>query len=127
MKLIGLILALVTVFTVSSFGQVENLDEDYCIAVPSASFPGGQDSLINFIKGNLKFPHVDGPISGKVFVQFIVNTDGSITDLKVLKGLCEQCDKNALEALSKMPKWTPAKKDGKPVKSRVIIPVNFKL
>lgn len=127
MKVIGLILILVTGFTLTSLGQVENVDEDFCLPDIDASFVGGRDSLTNFIKKNLKFPYLDRPVSGKVFIEFIVHEDGSTTDLKVLKGLCEPCDRNAIEALSKMPKWTPAKKNDKPVKSRVIIPVTFKL
>jgi len=127
MKVIGIILILVTGITLTSLGQVENVDEDFCLPDIDASYAGGQDSLMTFIKRNLKFPRLDRTVSGKVFVEFVVHEDGSTTDLKVLKGLCEQCDKNALEALSKMPKWTPAKKDDKPVKSRVIIPIIFKL
>jgi periplasmic protein TonB len=127
MKAKGFILALLTVITLNVFGQEENIDEDFCIPTQSAAYPGGQDSLKNFLKKNLKSPLIYKNVSGKVFVQFIVGIDGSVTEPKVIKGQCDQCDSNALEVISQMPKWVPAKKDGRPVKSRVIIPIIFSL
>lgn len=78
-----------------------------CPIEQSPAFPGGLDSLRNFISKNLKHPRKD--IEGKVFIQFAVNKDSSLSDIEVIKGLCKSCDKNAMEVISKMPNWIPGK------------------
>src|SRR5215831_7323990 len=67
----------------------------YTVVEIQTEFPGGWDSLNVFIKKNLKHPKKDA--EGKVFVNFIVNIDGSLSDFTVVKGLCEECDKNAVD------------------------------
>jgi len=90
-----------------------------------AEFPGGYDSMKTFIRRNTRYPSPRTCVEGNVFVQFIVNEDGSVTDAKVIRGLCEQCDRNALLVISKMPKWMPARENGKFLKSKLIIPIKF--
>jgi protein TonB len=91
------------------------------------SFPGGIDSLEMFTAKNLRYPYKRLDVEGRVYVQFTVNNDGSLSDAKVIKGLCEPCDKNALELFSIMPKWIPGRMYDKPVKMQMIYPVKFKL
>ena len=64
---------------------------------------------------------------GKVFVQFVVDQDGSLTDIKVTRGIHPKCDEEALRVVRNAPKWKPATQRGKPVKVLVTIPINFKL
>lgn len=98
-----------------------------CPVEQSPAFPGGLDSLKSFISKNLKYPYKRQDVEGKVFVQFVVNEDGSISDVNVIKGLCEPCDKNAIEVISKMPKWIPGKVQDKIVKTKMVIPIKFEL
>lgn len=91
-----------------------------CLPETQPEFPGGQNALVKFINQNLKItPNIAGR-NGKVFVSFIVNEDGSLTDITILKGLCDVCDENSLEVFKKMPKWIPGKLNGKPSKKRGI-------
>lgn len=93
-------------------------------------FPGGRDSLLTFLSANVKYPKElgDAHISGRVIVQFIVDTDGAITDVVVVRSSGEPLlDKEAMRVVKKMPKWTPGKHEGKTVRVRYTIPINFKL
>jgi protein TonB len=92
-----------------------------------ATYPGGIDSLKKFIKKNLKYPKDYVDVEGKVYVKFIVNEDGSLSDFEIAKGLRKEYDKNAIDALKKMPKWIPAKQNGKIVRSYFVVPIAFNL
>ena len=90
---------------------------------------GGMSAFKQFLKKNLKYPNQARRmgIEGKVFVQFVVDKDGSLNDIKVLKGIGGGCDEEAVRVLKKHPKWSPGKQRGRPVKVRMVIPVFFKL
>ena len=121
---------LLLLFTLTSFGQDKNSTDSstfVCVADPMPSYPGGIDSLRTFIKRNLKYPKGTVDYVGVVYVGFVVTENGSTTDFKIVKGLCEMCDKNAIEALKKMPKWIPAIVDNKPTRTRVTLPVKHEL
>jgi TonB family protein len=92
-------------------------------------YPGGVKQMYEFIADNIKYPMEAerNEISGKVFVKFIVRKDGSISDLKVLKGIGSGCDEETIRVLSQMPKWTPGKHNGEPVNVMFTMPVNFEL
>jgi protein TonB len=64
-------------------------------------------------------------VKGKVFIGFIVNVDGSLSDFKIVKGLADPFDKSALETLKKMPNWIPAKQNNKPIRTKMVMPVWF--
>ena len=66
-------------------------------------------------------------IQGKVFLQFIVDTDGSLSDIKVVKGIGFGCDQESLRVMKLAPKWNPGKQRGKPVKVRMMVPISFAL
>jgi TonB family protein len=92
-------------------------------------FPGGEDSLNVFLKKNLQYPEeaIKKGIQGKVFVTFIIDTDGSLSEIKLVKGIGEGCDEEALRMVKKMPNWRPAFYQGKVVRHRYLLPIMFKI
>lgn len=92
-------------------------------------YPGGMQAMMNFIGENVKYPEdaMEKNISGKVFVSFVVEKDGSVSEAKVVKGVCESIDNEALRVVNAMPKWTPGKMDGKNVRVKYTLPFTFKL
>ena len=96
-----------------------------------ASFPGGAAAMKKFLGENLNYPQtaIEEELEGKCFLSFIVDTDGSISNVTVTRKVpgCPECDKEAVRVVNKMPKWTPAKNGGKVTKSKFNLPVTFKL
>ncbi len=90
-------------------------------------FPGGVEEMYKFVGKNLKYPTaaVKAHVSGTVFLSFIVKEDGTIADVKVMKGLGFGMDDEAIRVLRAFPKWLPGKQDGKPVKVRFYLPIKF--
>jgi periplasmic protein TonB len=86
---------------------------------------GGFDEYLKYIKANLKYPQTD--VEGKVYVQFIVEKDGSLNELKVVKGIEGGCDKEAMRVIAASPKWTPGSHEGNPIRQRIVIPIAFSL
>lgn len=97
----------------------------------SAQFHGGDGALNTFISQNIIYPLIalEMELQGKCIIGFIIDENGTISDVKVLKGVvdCPECDREALRVVKLMPNWIPAKDKGKSVKSRYMIPINFKL
>lgn len=87
------------------------------------------DDINRWLQKNIKYPRIaiDAGVEGKVYVEFVVNTDGSITDAKVVRGIGFGCDEEALRAVKAMPKWKPGKQGGYPVRVRMTLPVLYKL
>ena len=94
-----------------------------------ASFPGGTKAMFEFIKDNLRYPagYEETDIQGRVIVTFMIEEDGSLSDIKVSRGLDPKFDEEAVRVVSIMPKWTPAKVYGKPIKVRYTCRIDFKL
>ena len=92
-------------------------------------FPGGKDALKQYLGENLIYPRkaADKGIQGKVYVQFIVEKDGSITSIKILRGIGGGCDEESVRVVKIMPKWEHGSQRGKPVRVRYTIPIVFKL
>ena len=91
-------------------------------------FPGGEEELYKYLVTNLRFPQqakVKG-FNGIVYVTFVINEDGSISDVKVLRGIGMGCDEEAVRVVKSMPSWEPGKQRGKPVKVQYNLPVRFK-
>ncbi len=90
---------------------------------------GGMEQLYEFIAANLEYPEQAKRmgIEGKVFVQFVVDTDGSIKAVEVVKGIGEGCDNNAAKVVESLPAWKPGIQRGHPVKVRMILPITFKI
>lgn len=103
--------------------------EVFTIVEESATYKGGMEALGNFISENLVYPaeaRTKG-IQGKVFVQFIVNEDGSISDPTIKRGVDTQLDNAALAVVKAMPNWNPGKQKGKAIRQQFVLPVNFEL
>lgn len=94
-----------------------------------ASFPGGQAALMKWLSSNLRYPEraQQNDIQGRVTVQFVVNADGSIEQVTVLKGVDKDLDNEAIRVVKRMPKWQPGKNNGVAVRSYFRLPVTFKL
>lgn len=105
------------------------IDTVYSIAEENPEFPGGMAECYKWIGKELQYPttSAENGIQGRVVVSFVVNTDGSISDAKVIRGVDPHLDKEALRVISKMPKWKPAKQNGKPVRCAFNLPLRFKL
>lgn len=91
------------------------------------SFPGGLNGLITFLSQNMVYPVTaqENGVQGRVIVSFVVETDGSITDVKVARSVDPSLDREAMRVVKAMPKWTPGKKDGKPVRVKYTVPMVF--
>jgi len=108
----------------------EEVAEEVFSIVEDQPMPvGGMQGFYTFLNEHIKYPNQAQKlgIEGKVFVEFIVNTDGSLTDLKVVKGIGGGCDEEAIRVLKEAPKWTPGKQRGRAVRVRKVIPIFFKL
>ena len=92
-------------------------------------FPGGYDALKNFIAENIQYPETarNSGISGIVYVSFVVEKDGSIGDIMVLKSIGGGCDEEAVRVIKLMPNWMPGKQKGQNVRTKFTIPINFNL
>ena len=108
---------------------VEEETFDLAAVQEQPEFPGGMEKMYEFMQRTQKYPDMEyeAGIQGKVFVQFVVDKDGSIEEVKVLRAVSDGLDKEALRLVKSMPKWSPGKMGGKPVKCRFNLPVVFKL
>lgn len=92
------------------------------------SFPGGYDALKKFIDENLRYPHPDFCGEGRVVVTFTVETDGSLTDISVVRSIAKELDEEAVRLVKSMPKWIPGQHvEGKPGRMKYTLPIAFKL
>ena len=103
--------------------------EIFTIVEEMPEFPGGMQKLADYLAKNIKYPQMarESGIQGRVFVNFVVETDGSVSKVNVMRSLGGGCDEEAMRVVKSMPKWKPGKQRGKPVRVSYILPVNFKL
>lgn len=108
--------------------EEENVDEIFTIVEESASFPGGLAAWGKYLNKEMKYPRQAQRmgIEGRVFVQFVVERDGSLTDIQVVKGIGAGCDEEALRVITNGPKWKPGKQRGQPVRQKMIQNILFK-
>lgn len=92
------------------------------------SFPGGEKALMQYIKDNTYYPEemCEGAAQGRVMVGFVINEDGSISDVKILRSLTPELDEVAVKIVKGMPRWNPGKQNGKAVKTKYTVPVSFR-
>lgn len=104
-------------------------EEIFTVVEQQPEFTGGMAALGQYLQKNLHYPAAAqrANISGRVFVSFVVNTDGSIQDVQVLKGLGFGTDEEAVRVVKSMPKWRPGKQSGRPVRVKYNLPINFTL
>lgn len=107
-----------------------NPEEDIVFVVEDApEFPGGYTAFLEFIRKNIRYPAIsrENNIQGRVIVSFVVEKDGSISNVEVEKSVHPSLDKEAMRVISLMPKWKPGQQRGKPVRVKYSAPVNFRL
>jgi TonB family protein len=112
--------------TVEKTTQEEDI---FTVVEKMPSYPGGDEARIKFLKDNMKYPQEarQKGISGRVFVSFVVEKDGSVTNVKVLRGIGGGCDEEAIRVVSLMPAWNPGLQEGKPVRVQFNLPIVFSL
>lgn len=104
-------------------------DKPFTVVEEMPRYPGGEDAMINYISANLKYPKEaqNAGIQGRVTVRFVVEKDGSITDVKVIRELDPSCDAEAIRVVEEMPKWTPGKQKGVAVPVFFTLPIIYRL
>lgn len=102
-------------------------DEIFTIVEKMPEFPGGIKALFDYLGKNLKYPAMakDAKIQGKVYVTFVVGKDGSVGDVRVLRGIGGGCDEEAIRVVKNMPKWEPGRQRNKTVRVQYNLPINF--
>ena len=109
--------------------EEEEVEEIFTIVEKRPEFPGGHAAMYEYLSKNLRYPVMAKRmgIEGRVFVQFVISKDGSISHVETIKGIGSGCDEEAERVIKSMPAWSPGKQRGKAVKVQMIIPVYFKL
>ena len=125
-----------TVFTeVQEFTPIiveeEEIEEEqiFTIVEDQPTFPGGDAALMQYLTNNLRYPTMarEAGIQGTVFVTFVVERDGSITDVRILRGVGGGLDEEAVRVVRNMPRWTPGRQRGQAVRVQFNLPIRFVL
>jgi periplasmic protein TonB len=109
--------------------EKENVDEIFSVVEESAEPKGGMPAFYKYVGEKIKYPSQARRmgVEGRVFVQFVVNRDGTIVDVVAIKGIGAGCDEEAVRIVQSAPAWKPGKQRGKPVRQKMVIPIIFKL
>jgi len=107
----------------------EEVEEIFTIVEDPASPVGGMTAFYKYVGEKIKYPPQARRmgVEGRVFVQFVIDKEGRITEVQAVKGIGAGCDEEAVRILQAAPKWKPGKQRGKPVKQRMVLPITFKL
>ncbi len=109
--------------------QKDQKEDPFNVVEDMPAFPGGMEAMIQFISSNIKYP-ADAKkqkVDGRVLVKFVVEKDGSITEVKVIKPAFPSLDAEAIRVVKAMPKWKPGYQNGKAVRVQFTMPINFSL
>jgi protein TonB len=103
--------------------------EIFTVVEENPMFPGGDEARMKFLRDNIKYPQMarESGIQGTVYVTFVVEANGTITNIKILRGIGGGCDEEALRVVRQMPKWQPGKQRGKSVRVQFNMPIRFVL
>ena len=124
------LMMLVLLFSfMTSTAQTKKNNMVFDVVEVMPQYPGGQIAMLKYIMENIKYPEqaMKEGIQGRVTVRFIVEKDGSISDVKPVLSVHPLLNKEAVRVVKSMPTWTPGKQNGKPVRVRFNVPVMFKL
>jgi protein TonB len=130
MKKLILLVALALFCSTSAMAQtVVEDDAIFVVAENAPEFPGGEDSLYAYIARNIVYPEAakKEKIEGRVFVTFVVEKDGQVSSVKLLRDIGGGCGQEAIRVVKSMPKWKPGTQRGKPVRFQFNMPVSFGL
>ena len=107
----------------------EDENKIFTVVEQQPEFQGGYEAMMNFIKKNMRYPASARRmgVDGTVYVSFVVSKDGSISEVKTIRGISADCDQEAMRVVSMMPPWRPGKQNGKPVFVRFVLPIKFQL
>ena len=107
----------------------EEVDEIFTIVEDQPEFPGGMGAFYGYVSSRLKYPSQARRmgIEGRVFLEFIVDKDGSLTNVRSVKGIGAGCDEEAVRVMKTVPKFKPGKQRGRAVKVKMVMPIYFKL
>lgn len=114
-------------------GQVEPVQDNsnpvYTYVEQMPEYPGGNEAMMAFLRKNLRYPETakETGVEGRVIVRFVVNEDGTISDITILRDIGAGCGAEAVHVVKMMPKWKPGKQNGKAVKTYFNLPVMFRL
>lgn len=106
-----------------------NTDEVFKVVEVDPEFPGGVEALYKYLAENIKYPVMakNNKVEGRVYITFVIEKDGTVSDAKVLRSVNEELDAEALRVIKAMPKWKPGMQQGVPVRVQYNIPITFKL
>jgi protein TonB len=109
--------------------EIKNEEPIFTVVEDMPKYPGGEEARNKYMVDNIKYPEGarKNGIQGRVFVSFVVEKDGAVTDVKVLRGIGGGCDEEAVRVIAAMPNWQPGKQDGKPVRVQFNMPISFNL
>lgn len=109
--------------------EEEDAEEVFVIVEEQPHPRGGLQAFYDYINNNIKYPSQARRmnIEGRVFVQFIIEKDGSISQVEAIRGIGESCDEEAVRVVASAPRWEPGKQRGKPVRVKMVLPISFKL
>jgi len=109
--------------------EKEDPEQIFLVVEETAAPPGGMQAFYEYVSKKIKYPAQARRmnIEGRVFVEFVVNKDGSLVDVRAIKGIGAGCDEEAVRIVQSAPSWKPAKQRGKPVRQKMVIPIIFKL
>ncbi|MBN2747592.1 MAG: energy transducer TonB [Bacteroidales bacterium] len=107
--------------------EEEKEEEIFVFVEEQAGFPGGEEARMKYLRDNTKYPQMakESGIQGTVYLKFVVEKDGRITNIQVVRGIGGGCDEEAVRVLKSMPKWQPAKQRGRPVRVWFNMPFKF--
>jgi TonB family protein len=126
-KIVFFVFLLCGFMNIQSFAQTK--EEVFTVVEQMPMFPGGREALTKYLSDNLSYPEEakKESIEGGVYIQFVVDSQGKISEAKVLKGIGYGCDEEAMRIVKKMPDWIPGKQGGRVVAVRYNLPIKFKL
>lgn len=109
--------------------EEEDFDQVFLVVEETAAPKGGMAAFYDYVQKKMKYPAQARRmgIEGKVYVEFVVNKDGTISDVKSLRGIGAGCDEEAVRVVQSAPPWNPGKQRGRPVKQKMVLPIIFQL
>lgn len=116
-----------SITTLENASPVDDIIYEKVDQIPE--FTGGMENFMGYLQHNLNYPEIakKNGTEGKVFVEFVVNKDGTISHVKVIKGIGSGCDEEAAKVIRNSPSWRPGVKDGRAVNTKLVLPISFKL
>lgn len=116
-------------FRLSADSDKDDIEQVFTVVETPPQFAGGQDAMVEYLKKTIRYPDVarKNKVEGTVFVSFVVETNGQVSNVKTLRGIGSGCDEVAMKAVQDMPPWNPGKQRGKAVRVQYNLPVKFTL